>query len=157
MVGDLPNSAKLWVYQSSRPFTPNEKEDILQKGLLFVNNWASHGAKLAAAFEVVYDRFLVLAVDENQMKASGCSIDASVGFMKEIEKAYKVNLFDRLAIAFYKGEEIHVLPLAEFELLVDSKIVNPDTIVFNNLVSTVGEFKTHWQINAKNSWLARYF
>ncbi|MFN3916244.1 MAG: ABC transporter ATPase [Flavobacteriales bacterium] len=157
MVGDLPNSAKLWVYQSSRSFTPIEKEEISQKGLLFVRDWASHGSKLTAAFEIVYDRFLVLAVDETQMKASGCSIDSSVGFVKEIERTYNVNLFDRLAVAFYKGEEIHVLPLTEFESLIDNRIVSPETIVFNNLVSTVGEFKSHWQVRAKNSWLARYF
>jgi hypothetical protein len=157
MVGDLPNSAKLWVYQSNRCFTPSEKEEILQKGLLFVSGWASHGSKLTAAFEIVYDRFLVLAVDETQMKASGCSIDSSVGFIKEIEKTYGVNLFDRLAVAFYKGEEIHVLSLAEFESLIDNKIVSPDTIVFNNLVSTVGEFRNYWQVRAKDSWLARCF
>ena len=32
------------------------------------------------------------------------------------------------------------------------KQINNDTIVFNNLVKTVGEYKNSWEIELKNSW-----
>jgi hypothetical protein len=36
---------------------------------------------------------------------------------------------------------------------VESKEVNDDTIVFNNLVQTKRDFEAKWQVPYKDSWL----
>ncbi len=82
---DLNDSARVWIYQADRPLKGTEIEEIRERGRLFVASWAAHGEKLDAAIEVLHDRFVVLCADEAQVKASGCSIDRSVGFVRELE------------------------------------------------------------------------
>lgn len=156
-VSDLSDSAKVWVYQSNRAFTEAEKDEIQQLGDAFVNQWASHGTALRAGFEIAHSRFLILAVEEDQMKASGCSIDSSVNFIRQMENKFGVDLFDRMAVAYRQGEELQVVSLAEFKELAGNRIVSPDTLVFNNLISTVGEFKHSWMVPAKSSWHSSCF
>ena len=42
--------------------------------------------------------------------------------------------------------------LESFKKMFSEKHINNDTIVFNNLVKTVGEYKNIWEIELKNSW-----
>ncbi|MFY8187233.1 MAG: ABC transporter ATPase, partial [Flavobacterium sp.] len=37
------------------------------------------------------------------------------------------------------------------------KAVNENTIVFNNLANTVGEWYEYWEVPANESWHARFF
>ena len=62
----------------------NEISEITQKGKELIPNWASHGSSLKAAIEIFYDHFIVVLVDEKQAAASGCSIDKSFQFIKEL-------------------------------------------------------------------------
>ena len=82
---NLPDAARVWVYQSTRPFS--EKETVVLKSQIngFVSEWTAHSQQLAAAGDVLMNQFIVLAVDEKQAGASGCSIDKSVHFLQSIE------------------------------------------------------------------------
>jgi hypothetical protein len=45
----------------------------------FLENWAAHGTSLVSLISK-YNRFIILAVDQDVQSATGCSIDASVEF-----------------------------------------------------------------------------
>ncbi len=124
-------------------------------GSSFIADWAAHGASLNASFDVLYNRFIIIAVDEKQAMASGCSIDKSVHFVKELEKQFDLNLFDRLQVAYRKGNEIESCSLSEFEKLALQNDVNGSTIVFNNMVNTKSAFDTEWEVPLKQSWQSR--
>ncbi len=151
----MPDNAKLWVYQSDRAFTENEVTEINTIGTSFINDWSAHGASLKAGFEVLYNSFIILAVDEQQALASGCSIDKSVKFMKELELKYNINLFDRMQVAYRKGNEIVVCKLSAFEKLAEQGEVNENTIVFNNMVTTKASFDKEWELPLQQSWQKR--
>ncbi len=151
-INQMPDNAKLWVYQSNRAFTNEEASEITKAGLAFIADWAAHGASLNAGFEVIYNRFIVLAVDEQQALASGCSIDKSVKFIKDIELQFNLNLFDRMQVAYRKGNEIEVCKLSAFEKLAEQGMVNETTIVFNNMVTTKLAFENEWEVPLKQSW-----
>ena len=51
----------------------------------FLTQWTAHGASLNAGVSIPYNRFIVIALDESQQEATGCSIDASVKIIQEIE------------------------------------------------------------------------
>src|SRR5690606_27655128 len=87
----------------------------------------------------------------------GCSIDKSVYLLKEIEQETGLNLFDRLQVAYRKGDQIVVASRHEFEELVASGEITEDTIVFNNLVTSYPELETHWEVPVKESWHAKVF
>lgn len=153
ILATLPAHARVWVYTSNREFTPTERKQIYEMGLEFANSWQVHGKDLKAAFEVVYNRFLVFGVDENVAGASGCSIDSSVRLMTAIEKEFNVTLLDKLNLAFHgEKNKIEVLPMFEFQKEMDKGGIHSETMVFNNLIETVGELNTSWEVPLKLSW-----
>lgn len=149
---DLADHSRVWIYQSSRILSDQEVSEIKRYGDQFIMNWAAHGKELQAAFEVFYKRFIVLFADESQVKASGCSIDASVHFIKKIQNAYQLDLFDRLNITYKIGNRIDSLRMNDFQQALTNRQLTSETIVFNNLVETKGEFVSQWEVPVKQSW-----
>jgi hypothetical protein len=91
-------------------------------------------------------------VDESHAPATGCSIDKSVALMKNIEEEFKINLFDRFDIAWRDKDQIRSHNREDFEKSILKGDVHADTIVFNNLIQTVGELETKWEVPFKDSW-----
>lgn len=149
---DLPSDSQVWIYQSNREFTNEESTEIKELAEGFIETWSAHGQLLKAAIEIFYNRFIVIFVDEKQATASGCSIDDSVDFIKEIEKKISTSLFDRMTVAYKKENKIFTCRLNEFKKLLVEGTINENTIVFNNLVNTKSGFETNWEIPLKNSW-----
>lgn len=151
---------RVWVYQSNRSFSVSEREtinDILQE---FVEQWTAHGNQLAGSFEILYNIFIVLKVDESKAMVTGCSIDKSVHLLKQIEQKLNVQLFDRLGIAFRdarKNGDISLVSRTDFEALISSGEVDTETLVFNNMVGTNEELQNNWEIPLKDSWHANVF
>ena len=151
----LPDTARVWIYQSNRIFTEAEAQrlnTILQQ---FAEQWTSHNRALRANASLLHDRFIVLLVDESIAGASGCSIDKSVHFMQAIEQEFKVQLFDRMNFAYQQGSEIRTANRDEFVSLYAQGIISDETIVFDNLIKTKGELSAGWQKPLSESWHAR--
>ena len=153
----LPQTARIWIYQCNRSFTLDEIQEISNKLQTFLEGWTAHGADLKAAFEIRYKRFIVIGLDQNQQLASGCSIDASVNFIQQLETAFKVDLLDKLNVSYKQGDYIAYKPLKEFKKMVKDKAVSKNTIVFNHLVQTKAEYLDFWEVPAAESWHARFF
>ncbi len=149
--------SSIWIYQSNRSFNESEIKGLQQILTDFTQTWTAHNNLLKAGFEIKYNRFIILIVDETQTGASGCSIDKSVHLMKEIEKKFDVKLFDRLQIAYKEGNEVKVIDQSAFAEKIAEGIINTDSIVFNNLVKNYETYKTAWESRLKNSWHARVF
>ena len=149
--------SRVWVYQSNRAFTDAEVQTIQQQLNDFARQWKAHGHQLAAKAEVLYNFFIVFIVDEVSASVTGCSIDSSVRMIKEIEQAFNVDLFNRFNIAYKVDEKVVVTNKEDFETLVNIKAVGPQTIVFNNLVQTLEEFETKWEIPFEQSWHSKVF
>lgn len=153
----LPEQARIWVYQSNRPFTEDEIEHIRKDLEAFLTQWTAHGSDLKAGFELPYNRFIVIGLDQSQASASGCSIDASVHFLQALEKRYGVNLLDRMNVSFKQGPYIAYKPLDEFRKMAKARSVSGKTVVFNNLVANKHEYTHSWEIPASESWHSRFF
>lgn len=152
----LPDSSRVWIYQANRSFSENELEEIKEDLNSFLESWTAHEKDLNAGFEIRYNRFLILALDQSNQSATGCSIDASVHFIQQLEKKYKVELLDKMNVSYKQGEFIAYKTLLDFKAMAKQKSVSPKTIVFNNLVATKGEYKEHWEVPASDSWHARF-
>jgi len=153
----LPDSARIWIYQSSRTFTPIEEGLIRQMADQFVIEWTAHGNNLNAGAAILYRHFLILSVDEKINGASGCSIDASVRFIKHIENRLNIDLMVRAKIAYLKDGEVKLTDMKHLKNEMDTQTITEDTLIFNNLVQTKGALKDQWLIPAKDSWMKRYF
>ncbi|WP_435139676.1 ABC transporter ATPase [Formosa sp. A9] len=152
----LPETSRVWIYQANRSFSDSELEDITHKLNEFITNWTAHGADLKAGYEIKYKRFIVLAINQEFNKASGCSIDASVHFIQELEKAYQVDLMDKMNVSYKQGEFVAYKTLSDFRKMAKDKAVSKNTIVFNNLVNNIAEYKENWEVPAQDSWHSRF-
>lgn len=153
----LNDSSRVWVYQSNRELSAPEIETMEVALKDFVNQWTRHGDNLKASFEIKYDHFIVLAVDESFNQVSGCSIDASTHVFKQFEKEFNLELLNKLNTAFKDGDHINVVSLADFQRYVKEEKIHPDTLVFNNMVQNKADLETSWEVPANKSWHSRYF
>lgn len=119
----------------------------------FVHRWAAHGDKLNAGFEILNGCFLILAADEAQVKASGCSIDSSVHFMQELGQRLNLDLLNR-TVTWYRDEKgtLVATALNEFWSRRKAGLVQDYTPVFNSLAKTIAELKENWEIPFSESW-----
>jgi hypothetical protein len=150
-------NSRVWIYQSDRELNNAEVANLQQQLDSFATGWTAHNHLLKAKAEIRYNRFIILVVDESQAGASGCSIDKSVNYMKQVEQQFGINLFDRFNLAYRSGGEILSAPRDEFEALLKNKVITVDTIVFNNLAQTLAELENKWEVPFKESWHARLF
>ncbi len=153
----LKNSSRVWVYQANRAFSANEEEEIISKLKNFISLWKVHGKDLKASYQIKYHQFIVIVVDEDFNETSGCSIDASVNLILKLEQSLKLDLTNKLNVSFKDNNNINVVSLLDFKNYVKQQKITKNTIVFNNMVTTKGDFESQWEVPAKNSWHKRFF
>ena len=154
---NLPEDSKIWIYQSNRKFSDDEMTEIENDLKSFIENWSAHGIVLEASYLLKYNRFIILAVNQEVQKATGCSIDSSVAFIQKLEQKYQVDLLDKMNVTFKNGEHIAHKSLIDFKRMAKEKAVTANTIVFNNLVNSIEEFNENWEVPAGESWHSRFF
>jgi len=154
----MPDDTKLWVYALDRALTAEEEESVAAILLGFMREWTSHDVPVTGAFEIVEDRFLLLA-GYCADGIGGCSTDSSVRTIKEIEQATGVNAFDRTLVFFRDGGGGLVsVPRVDFRELVNQGHVTDTTPVFDSTIQTVGELRAgHFEKPFEKSWHARAF
>lgn len=152
----LPESSRVWVYQANRSFTEEEQQEIKERLKGFIEQWTAHGANLKASYEMRYNRFIILALDQKMSAATGCSIDESVRFIQQLEKDYNVDLLDKMNVSYKQGEFVAYKTLTDFRKMAKDKAVSPKTIVFNNLINNKAEYLTDWEVPASESWHKRF-
>lgn len=142
----LSNDSRVWVYQSNRAFTDLEKSQISDRFKEFVGSWAAHGFKLSADAMIINDYFVVLTVDEKVEMASGCSIDSSVKFIKEIGKQFNIDFFNRLKLVIEKDSETKMIAFSDLNQF-------KDWYIYNTLVNNVQQLNESFLIPVVDSEL----
>lgn len=156
-MSQVPAHSRVWIFQSDRALTPDEIKWLAPRLASYIEGWKAHGASLAAAAEIRYNRFIIIMVDEAAAQASGCSIDNLHHFMQEVEKHLGINLFDRFNIAYKENGQVLSASRTAFEQLLQEGKVTEETTVFNNLVQNKAELDTGWEVPLKNSWHKQVF
>lgn len=145
--------SRVWIYQSSRRFSLQEAfelEDMLNE---FLQNWKSHGHPVTGYANLLFGQFIIIMADERATGVSGCSTDSSVKLIKSIEQKFKVDMFNRLMLAFIVKDKIEVIPMAQLRHAIENNFINEDTLHFNNTVLTKKELEEKWITPIKISWL----
>jgi hypothetical protein len=151
----FPDHSRTWVYQCSRQLTPDEADAVKAMAREFVAGWKAHGQPLRATADVLFDRFLIMMVDEDAAHASGCSIDTSVAFVRSLENRLNANFFDRLQLAYVTADgAVNTIHADRIAQAVELGEMNADTIVFNNMVSSKDALMREWRIPLSQSWAA---
>lgn len=156
-LSELPDHSRVWIYQADRFLTNGEVVQAQEQLDAFVAEWAAHGAKLKAAAEVINSLFIVIGVDEQQAAASGCSIDASMSVVKTLEEAFQLSFTNRMLVAADVNDgSIGLFALNSLDEAKTTGDISEETLVYDNLVTTIGDWKTSWKKPIKESWHARF-
>ena len=150
----LHPESRVWVYHSDSVFTDAETTQINSEILSFCKEWASHGSMLRATGKVLLNRIVLLMVDETMAGASGCSIDSSVAFVKNVGLKYNVNLFDRMLITYLDGQVPRTTTLTNLAGELADK--QDEVLVFDNLVKTKKDLMESGLVPVSQSWVARF-
>lgn len=152
----LANTARVWIYPSSRKFYPTEVDALEENIKNFVENWKSDAPNFKASYQFLYNRFIILMAEEDEVKLSQSDIDTSVNFILALQGTYDVTLLDRMNVCFKQGEFVQYKELVDFKKLIKDKALTAKTIVFDNLVATKAELDAFWEIPLEESWYRRF-
>jgi hypothetical protein len=152
---DFNDNSHVWIYQSSKIFTVSEAVQIEELLKNFASNWKSHGIPVKGYGNLFFGQFIIFMADETASGVSGCSTDSSVRLIKNIEKDFEVDMFDRQMLAFIVDERIQLIPLSQVNNLLEEGRLTANTLYFNNTILTKKELFKKWIIPVKKSWLAK--
>lgn len=87
--------SQVWIYYAPIHFEKKQLDTINQYLNIFLNQWNAHKVALEAVGMVLYNHCIVLSVNKRNAQASGCSVDASVRFIKDLGIKIQVDFFRR--------------------------------------------------------------
>ena len=150
------NDYRVIIYPASRTFTPKESKVITEKLFDFLGTWAAHGKPLSSSFKIEKNQFIVVCVDEDKEAASGCSVDALGGVMKEIEQEFQLGLFDRMKATFVENGEVRTLKLQDFRNGLKNGDISKNIEVYDFSKNTYVAFLSDFLLPLRRSWAGIY-
>ena len=154
----LDNTSKVWIYQADRELSYDEIDEIRPLIFEFVDSWSSHGVDVPAYGNIFHRRFLALFADEsNYSGVSGCSIDSSVAFVRQLSENLNVDFFNRMLFSYMQEEEIFCASQDAINQSIQEGRVNGETLFFDNLVDSKEKFLKTWLVPLQDSWHSRMF
>lgn len=143
------------IFPSSRKLYPQEIEPLKEKIEDFkIQISKEFDGKVETL--LIYERFLIFVFhfeDKAQMNVTYNSLNA---FISNIEQELNITLMDRMNVCFKQGQYVQYKDLKAFKKLIKSKSVNAQTIVFDNLVTTVDDLKSYWELPISETWYSRF-
>ena len=148
MFESFPENSQVWIYSSTNFFT-NEEEDFITSNLdKFISQWATHGTGLFANATILHHSFIVIVADENKVKSSGCSIDSSVRFIKDLGKELNIDFFNRMSILLKKEDEYKRIHFSDLSNHLEYEMFNP-------MVKTLKDLREKFILPVSESELIR--
>ena len=150
---ELPDSARLWIFPSDRPLSPDEQEALIRSVEAGLAEWSAHGSPVTWGVRIEQGQCLLIGVDETRTALTGCSIDSAITRIRELETRFGTALLDNGRIFLRDGSEIRALSRLEFKKRIGAGGVTAETLVFDNTIPTVGAFRRGaWEIPFSHSW-----
>lgn len=150
------NDYRVIIYPASRALTAMESKIITEKLYDFLAGWAAHGKPLSSSFKIEKNQFIVVCVDEEVEAASGCSIDALGGVMREIDEQFQLGLFDRMKASFIENGEIKTMKLQDFRNALRNGEIPYDIEVFDFSKNSYLAFLSDFLLPLRRSWAGIY-
>lgn len=150
----LPDGARLWCFGASRAPDASETERLFDSMEAFVTEWTAHRRDLHAGFDWQHERFLLIAVDESRAGASGCSIDALTGHLRNLGSELEMELLDAMPVWFRDSSGgIRMASRGAFGDLAREGEVSADTRVFDLTLTRLGDLRSGGlEVPAGSAW-----
>jgi hypothetical protein len=147
--------SKVFAYIIEHELPDEALERLTTDGKEFVGQWTAHSHQLAATFEIFRKRIILIRVDESGYGASGCSVDALMRFIREMEKKYGTTLLNRMLFCYKLDNSVFVSPASGTEVLLKKGVITENSIIYNTAVSNEEELR-NWEQPLKDTWLKKF-
>jgi hypothetical protein len=147
--------SRMWFYGLKTPMNGAQTAEL--KGIMdeFVGGWKAHGAQLAAAYRIIADQFLIIAVDESPQQATGCSIDKSVHLLQEFGAKHHLDFFNRMLVHVMDNGTFTSYSTSELNAAIAEGKIGPKTQIMNTTAATLQE-SGMGTLDLADSWAAKY-
>jgi len=155
----LPAEARVWAFGAGRALAAAEEQRLLDAVDAFLEGWQAHGHPLRCARDWREGRFLLVGVDERTAPPSGCSIDALVHSLKQLEDELEVSLVGHAAV-FYRATDgdIRRDSRAELRAQIEAGHVDAATPVFDLTLTRMEQVRAGaLERPASDTWLAKAY
>ena len=142
----IDERSRIWIYGAEEKLT-NEQEGYILKSISdHLQAWEAHKVPLTAGVTILENHFIVVALDESENGASGCSIDTLQNKIQEIEKELSVSLLNRLNVFCRVDDTIKCIPTTKL-----AENVNKDTLFYDLTIQKKDEL-SNWLKPIKEGW-----
>ena len=155
-LNELPESARIWIYQADQEIDAQKEAAIRSRARKFIDGWEAHGKPLQSSVEIFHGRFVVIGVNEHFNPVPGCSPAASVDFIRSLGAELNIDFFNRLNLPIMVDGNIELIPLQRFKKKDIPAEVTAESITFDNLINQKGQLKESWKRPVSDTWLAKY-
>ena len=132
------DQSRIWIYAAEQKLT-NEQENYILKDISdHLNNWEAHKVPLTAGVTILEHHFIVVALDETENGASGCSIDTLQNTIQDLEKELSISLMNRLNVFCRIDDEIQCI--SSFKL---GSLAKPDTLFYDLTIQKKSDLNTY--------------
>lgn len=150
------NDYRVIIFPASRPFNARESKVIAEKLYDFLAGWAAHGKPLESSFKIERNQFLVVCVDEDKEAASGCSLDALNGVVRELDHEFQLGFFDRMKASYLENGEVKTVKLQAFREGLKTGAISDKIEVFDFSKSSYISFLSDFLLPLRRSWAGIY-
>ena len=143
------SESRIWIFSSSIKISEDSQKDISERIIKFLNSWKHHGVDLPCSFKILDAFFIIIALDQSNNSAGGCSIDQMFNCISDIDQQFDLSLLDRSKMHFFIDNQVLCYPLEK----VDVKF--SDYLFFDQTIDKKKQLDD-WLILLKNSWFKRF-
>ena len=146
---NISSESRIWIFSSAIKISEDSQKDISEIIIKFLNSWKHHGIDLPCSFKILDDFFIIIALDQSNNSAGGCSIDQMFNCISNIDQQFDLSLLDRSKMHFFIDKKVLCYPLEK----VDVKF--SDYLFFDQTIDKKNQLDD-WLILLKNSWFKRF-
>ena len=152
----MPDSSRVWFYQTNKKLTESESEVAIDFLTRSIDSWVTHGMPMKGSFNLLHGRVLLIAADVDFQSPSGCSIDSSTRWLKDLGASLNVDFFDR-SVGYFEDNELQFFSFFDSKKKVQSGVLKPESQVLNHQIGTMADVKNKFTVAATESFLKRHF
>ena len=134
----LPEESRIWLYAAKNALCKDQQIYILKVISEDLSAWNAHKKPLTAGVTILENHFIIIALDESENEASGCSIDILHNTIQKIEKELSITLMNRLNVFCEIEGQIVCIP--SFKL---GSTVSSDTPFYDLTILTKSDLNTY--------------
>ena len=149
---ELEDTSRVWLYIADRDLSTSEQDQLLAAGRSFVDSWDAHGKELQGRLDIWFDRILIIAVDEQWQEATGCSIDRSVHWIKDLGAKMGIDFFNRMIQPIVCNGKVDFMHVNDLKDKIESG-EHIDAIAQPN-PGSLRDLQEGWFVPLEQSWLA---